>query len=248
MRNLIAMGLLMAAAPALAQSAANSSGEIVPERPANLRPADAQNTDGRARASAEVIAVIAAAKQRPSRVIQMMDAASIRDLVLMDGKLDDADIDLLDELTANTIRAVTISPLSGGGAPVVIGTVSGDAKRTLEAPFTQRYDALWDAKDPVAGWTGLLREARRSDSSHSRVRKFLGKKALEAAQSGTAPNAYGPAVKLVGAFSSRNEKLPLPDRALGRRLQYEAFVDADIAVDGRLPDFIYSWLKQPPKP
>ena len=48
---------------------------------------------------------------------------------------------------------------------------------------------------------------------------------------------------LLSAFSRRNEQQPPADRTLGRRLQYEAFVDGDYLVGGRLPDFLYAWLK-----
>lgn len=248
MRCFIVFGLLLTAAPALAQSGGNDSANVLPVRPPNQRPADAQNTDGRATAKAEILSVIAGAKQRPARVLLVQDAANIRDLVLYDGKLDETEIDLLDELTASAIRAITISPASGGGEPVITGTVSGDTLRVLEAVFDQRYRTLWDAPDAVAGWTGLLREARRSDASHSRVRKFLAAMTTQAARDSTAANTYEPARKWVSAYASRNEKLPLPERTLGRRLAYEAFVDGDLNVGGRLPDFVYSWLKQPPKP
>lgn len=247
MRNLIGIGLLLAATPALAQSWGNSSLAVLPERPPNLRPADASVADGRAKASAEVLAVIAAAKDRSTRVMQVTDAANIRSLLLIDGTLDEAELDLLDELTASAIRAITVSPLSGNAQPVITGTVSGDTRRVLEGPLEQRYRAMWDAKDPVEGWMRLLREARRSDASHSRVRAFLATMTLQAARESTAANVYRPLTQLVAAFSSRNEKLPLADRTLGRRLQYEAFVDGDFFAGGQMPDFIYSWLKLPPK-
>lgn len=247
MRGLIAMGLmamggLLASAPALAQGGANSSVEILPQRLPNQRPADAANTDGRARASAEVIAVIVAAQRQPARVMQAADAARIRDLMLLDGRLDEAEIDLLDELTASAIRAITITPAKGG-EPIVTGTVSGDTLRVLEAPLEQRYRAMWDAADPVSGWAALLREARRSDPSHGRVRKFLVTMTHPAARDSTAANTYEPARTLLSAFSRRNEQQPPADRTLGRRLQYEAFVDGDYLVGGRLPDFLYAWLK-----
>lgn len=248
MRCFMVFGLLLSATPALAQSGGGGNADIMPVRPPNQRPADAQNADGRATAKADVLSVIAASKQRPARVLLGPDAANIRDLLLYDGKLDEPEIDLLDELTASAIRAITISPASGGGEPVVTGTVSGDTLRIFETVFDQRYRTMWDAPDAVAGWTALLREARRSDASHSRVRKFLAGMTTQAARDSTAANIYEPARKWVSAYASRNEKLPMPERTLGRRLAYEAFVDGDFNVGGRLPDFIYSWLKQPPKP
>lgn len=248
MRRLIAAALMMIASPALAQGGPNTSVQIVPDRPPNGRPADARNTDGRAVASPAVIAVMTAAKARPQRVMQGIDAAQIRDLLLQDGKLDEAEVDLLDELAAREIRAITVAPTTGKGPSEIVGTVSGDTMRVFEAVFEQRYRASWEARDPIAGWRDLLAEARRSNGSHSRVRAFLGTMAYAAARDSTPANTYEPVRKFISAIAARNEKLPLPDRSLGRRIAWETMVDADNASRGSLPDFVYSWLKQPPAP
>lgn len=247
--TLLMAALLMFASPALAQGWANSNDRVVPDRPPNGRPADARNGDGRAVATPAVIAVIAAAKARPQRVMQGIDAVQVRDLLLQDGKLDEPEIDLLDELSAREIRAIAVSPANGKGPAEFTGTVSGEAMRVFEAVFEQRYRAQWEAKDPVAGWAALVEEARRSNGSHSRIRQFLARIATEAAQASTPANTQEPMRKVLSGFFSRNgEKLPLPVRTLGRRLQYEALVDADINTGGRLPDFFHDLLKQPPKP
>ena len=249
MHRLIAAALLMFASPALAQGGANSNAAIVPDRPPNGRPADARTADGRAVATPAVIAVIAAAKARPQRVMQGIDAVQIRDLLLQDGKLDEAEVDLLDELSAREIRAITVSPTNGKGTAEITGTVGGDAMRVFEAIFEQRYRAHWEAKDPVAGWAALVEEARRSNGSHSRIRQFLARIATEAAQVSTPTNTHEAMRKVLSGFYRRNgEKLPLPVRTLGQRLQYEALVDADINSGGRMPDFFHDLLKQPSKP
>lgn len=248
MRMVLAAFGLILASPAFAQGGPLNTGTaIVPDRPPNVRPADAKNTDGRAVASPEVLAVISAAVSSPRRVLLGGDAVRIRDLVLADGKLDDAEFDLIDELSAHEIRAIRVSPASGRAEPFFTGTVSGDTLRVFEAMFEARYRANWDAKDPVKGWRELLREAMLSNGSHTRIRAFLGSITKPAAEGSTAANTYGPLRSFISAYSLRNEKLPLPERTLGRRLAYEAMVDTDNMYRGSVPDFIYSWLKNPPK-
>lgn len=247
MRRWIVAALMLGASPALAQGWANSSDQIIPSSPPNQRPPDARDTDGRAVAAPAVVALITAAKARPRGVLLETDAARLGEILMQDRALDETEIDLLDELSTRRIRAITVSPASGKGPSEVTGTVSGATLRVFEAIFEQRYRASWEARDPVAGWRQILAEARRSDGSHSRVRAFLAGMARKAASDSTPANTYEPARKLISDISARNEKLPLPDRTYGRRLAWEAFVDADIHVQGRLPDFVYSWLRQPPK-
>ena len=248
MRSRIAAALLLMSGTAFAQSGGvNENPHRVPDRPPNVRPPDAGKSDGRATATPAVIAVVTAAKARPGGVLLGPDAMRIRDLVNADGKLDETEIDLLDELAAPEIRAVTISPRTGSGPTEITGTVSGETLRVFEAVFEQQYRGWWDATDPVSGWRDLVRAAMRSNGAHSRVRKFLAARTQQAAQESTPANVYEPARRLVSVFTARNEQIAMPDRTLGRRLQYESFVDADIYVHGRLPDFIYSWLQQPPK-
>lgn len=249
MRTAIAaICLALGAGPVLAQGWANSGSQVIPARPASQRPADAPDSDGRALASPAVIAVIAAAKERTQRVLLEADAGRLRDLLMMDGQLDASEWDLIDELAAPNIRAITVAPTAGNGPAVVTGTVGGATRQVLVAVLEQRYREWWDAKDPFAGWRALVDEARRSSGSHERVRRFLGTITTQAAKDGTPANTYEPVRKQVSAFAQRNEKQPLAQRTLGRRLQYEAFVDADINLGGQLPDFFYDWLKQPPKP
>lgn len=247
MKRVVAALSVLVASPVMAQGGPlNSEVIAVPTRPPNVRPADAKNSDGRATASREVIAVLTAATQRPPRPLLGPDAIRIRDLVLADGKLDDAEFDLIDELSEHSIRTIRITPATGSSEPLFVGTASGETLRAFEAIFEQRYRAQWDAKDPVKGWTELLREAKISQASHGRIRRFLGTITIPAAQQSTVANTYAPARKFISDYALRNEKLPLAERTLGRRLAYEAMVDADIYVRGALPEFIYSWLKNPP--
>lgn len=242
MRAVLATCLLFASTPLIAQQ--DTGGPTIPNGPT---PAGAPN-DGRATASPAIIAIIAAARQRPIPipVLQPQDAEQIRSLVLADGKIDDAEFDLLDELASNTIRNIRISAPGGKGPEVVTAAVSGQPRRIFDTIFQQHYLTNWEAKDQAAGWTEIIRQAKFSDSAHSRVRKFLAKFALDAATTSNNANAYGPVTSLIIEFSKRNDKLPDVDRVIGRRLMYEAFSDADAAQNGNLPDWLYTWLGKPP--
>lgn len=242
MRVVLAACLLFASTPAIAQF--DTVGPTIPNGPT---PTGAPN-DGRATASPAIIAIIAAARQRPIPipVMQPEDAERIRALVMADRRIDDTEFDLLDELASNTIRNIRISALGGKGPEVFTAAASGLPRRVFDTIFQQHYLSNWQAGDQAAGWTEIIRQAKFSDSAHSRVRKFLAKFALDAATTSSTANAYGPVTSLIIEFSKRNDKLPDADRVIGRRLMFEAFSDADAAQGGNLPDWLYTWLNKPP--
>lgn len=240
-RTILVAVLVAIAMPAAAQT----DGFTRIPRVANAAATDGSTEDGRAVAAEAVIGIIVAAQLRPARYLQVEDAQRIRAVLLADGKLDDSEFDLLDELASGRIRAITIRAASGKGQPVITGTVSGPTLAVFDAMFGQHYQASWQAADQVSGWAELVRQAKFSDGGHTRVRKLLAAKALAAAKEGTAANANKPLITLIGAMHKRNEGLPEKDQAFGKRLMFEACSDADAAMNGSIYDWIYNWLNKP---
>ncbi|MDP3907784.1 hypothetical protein [Novosphingobium sp.] len=240
-RTILAAGLVAIAMPVAAQTDGFTS---IP-RVANAAAPDGSTEDGRAVAAEAVIGIIVAAQLRPARFLQVEDAQRIRAVLLADGKLDDSEFDLLDELASGRIRAIMIRAASGKGQPAITGTVSGPTLAVFDAMFGQHYEASWQAADQVSGWAELVRQAKFSDSAHTRVRKFLAAKLLPAAKEVTPANASKPLITQLGLLIKRNGGLPEQDQAFGKRLMFEAFSDVDAAMNGAIYDGIYSWLNKP---
>jgi hypothetical protein len=246
MRNCLAALLLLAGQPAFAQGGSMSSPGL-PNRIANAVAADGMTNDGRAIAAADVVAILTAAQQRPARTLQPADAAGIRTILLADSSLDSAEFDLLDELANEKIRAVMISLAPGAPPAVITGTVFGQTQKVFDDMFQSHYQASWQSTDDAASWAELVRQAKFSDSAHSRVRRFLAALALEASRASNPGNQQRPATQLIGIMLKRSQALPDADRAFVTRLIYEAYIDADIAMNGTLPDYTYSWLANAPR-
>jgi hypothetical protein len=166
---------------------------------------------------------------------------------LADGSLDSAEFDLLDELANEKIRAVMISLAPGDPPAVITGTVFGQTQKVFDEMFLNHYQASWQSTDDAAGWAELVRQAKFSDSAHSRVRRFLAALALEASRASNPGNQQRPATQLIGIMLKRSQALPDADRAFVTRLIYEAYIDADIAMNGALPDYTYNWLANAPR-
>lgn len=230
----------------LSQSAM-AQGAITISRVPSKYPKESFSSDGRATASEQIVTILAtASNRRPNTLLTPEEANSIRLLILADGKLEESEFDLLDELAAPQIRAISTTSISRPGNQSINGTTLGQSKEILESVFYGYYSKQWQATDTYAGWAEIIKHGKFSEGAHDRVRKFLGKMAFDAAKSGGDQVPNRPAIALLGQYLGRNEKLSYDDKVYGRRLIYEAFSDVDYYMNDALPNVLYEFLRNPP--
>lgn len=244
MRHWITLACLAVTALVVSSGPAAAQGDLgtVPY----VAPPGGTSINGRAVASDAIMAVLLDMQRRPVRTMTADDAGRIRDAILADGTIDDAEFDLLDELASWDIRAINIAPASGAGATVVTGTVSGPARDVFDGMFAQHYAEAWNSSDKTAGWAELLRQSRFSETGWRRVMDFLTGMTLPAARAAVATKDYKPVTDLITDMTIRSANLPEADRDAGKRLAFQAWKNADLQMQDAFADYLYVWLL--PKP
>jgi len=203
----------------------------------------ASPNDGRVMASPAIMEVVSQTWYRSSTIMSETEVRKLAEVVMADGRLDSDELDLIDELTVPRIRAINISPRSGTGRMMVVGTLSGENKRLLEQPMEAYYAALYGDGKTAKRWEELVRQSQISDGALERVRGFLANKTAAAAQASTVANVYEPARTLIKDWLAHNKALPAELQDRGNWLIFQSFEKGDAATDGKLPDFIYNWTK-----
>jgi len=201
--------------------------------------------DGQALADPQVLAIIGTGSGVSLNEDQAKRIAAV---IMADGKLDPVEIDLIDEIIAENIRAINIRPLSGDMAPKFIGTLSGARKQVFVDLLEGYYTELYEAEDAVRGWEALVRQSLISPSAYNRVSSFLLPKAQAAARESTIANTYKPARELLSGWYARHNALPAELQDRSRWLMYRGFEGADMNLSDQLPDFLYNWVKPQPAP
>lgn len=209
-------------------------------------PAPAPTHDASMQVDQQVLDVILKARQRGSTLLNDTEVSRIRELLLADGKLDENERDVIDELTAGSVGAINTRLIGGDGKITIIGTVSGPREAYLREAMNVHYAALYGEELTVAGWEELVGESRISDGALGRMRDFLGARALVAAKESTAANAWKPARTLLTEWSTKNREIDPALQDRGRWLIHDGFEIADEATNNALPDFIYDWVNKPP--
>ncbi|WP_373489603.1 hypothetical protein [Parasphingorhabdus sp.] len=200
----------------------------------------------RAIADRQVYAILANVRASSRFQLTEVEARQIADVMLADGKLDAHEIDLIDELSSSSVRAIQISPGGGGDDPVVLGTQSGPAKRVFDSLMTDYLDKFYDAGGPAKGWESLVRYSLTSETAYKRSQNFLAPKALAAGKQSNIANAYKPIREHISGLFARNNQLPKDEPKLndrGRWLIHVSVKMADMDMSDQLPDYLYSWIR-----
>lgn len=239
---------MLAAASALAQ------GVFVEPMP-NVKPLPAAESkiDGRvAGLNATASDALAEIRSKGLSVTDERVAPYLQAALLKDGKIDAAEADLLNEMTQPRIRSINITREGAKPTdPVLVAiTTSGTAKKLY-------FDTLYPASELAAtvakgeqGWKGLILSARSNDGRETQITNFLAEKFGEAWKQSNVANAYKPTTELIAQYHkwSMDAGTDADTIMAGRIIVYRAAYTADMKHDNKMPDFLYNWLKQPPKP
>jgi hypothetical protein len=171
--------------------------------------------------------------------------------LLKDGKIDAAEADLLNELTQPRIRSINVSREGSASTEPTLttGNTGGLAKKIY-------FDTLYPAEELAASlakgeseWKALIGSARTYDGREAQITQMLAEKLAQPLKESSSANAYKPVAQAITQYYNWSVAAgPDPDTVMdGRILVYRAAYTADMKADNVMPDFLYSWLKNPPK-
>ena len=195
------------------------------------------------------------AANRGSSVLLEADIATVRDYLLLDGRIDDQERDLLVELTWPDIRAVKVYRAGAADPWKAEGdfftSISGARRAPLIALLDQPPLALaWDETDRKGTLMRLAR-ASRTPGMEGPVKALIAGKVAEAAPASTKETGYKPLSGIIVDLSTTAKaleeecKLPRLETDAIRQMFFEA-MESGVAQSGAdLPRF-YSFLKPIP--
>lgn len=189
--------------------------------------------------------VFATLQRLQVRSLSSLDLAGARDVaaaVALDGKIDAAERDLLEELTQRNVRTVSIGrgAAPAGDQRVMLYPASGEARQVLVLAIDPALETAWAS--PRHGWGELLARAA-TDRAH--VRRYLVVKLTERASESNMANRYKPFRDLISELHVDAGLAPGSDAQAARALLFEAAQETDRAVADKLPDFLYNWVNPP---
>lgn len=111
----------------------------------------------------------------------------------------------------------------------------------LNAMWRSEWDRGADA------WPGLV-EAYATDATkfaalHARLRASGQALFAEKWRASSAANGFSPYVETVKLYLTPNDMLPPAQQKRGRQLLFDVGADSDRNSEGKIPDFLYDWLK-----
>ncbi len=183
-------------------------------------------------------------KKRNPGAMTQANAEELKLAILKDNKIDDAERDLLEEMTQSQFRSITVTIANAKptDAKIVSYPVSGNAKKVLQDVLNPPADLAAEWGNGVAGWNIIVREYKKSAVEEVRVVNFVaGKLALQWEQSNM-KNGYKPLrdeiAKRYGYSNSASA-----DANSGRTLLYKAMNQVDRNAKDAVPDFLYNWVR-----
>lgn len=186
-------------------------------------------------------------RQSGTSAINVAQANAIRDAVMADGKLDAAERDLLDELTSDRTRAITVIKAGSAQPPVTVmfGSSSGQSKQIHRDTIYPSVDFAKAWNDGEQGWKIFAVEFAKGGFNESRATAFVMGQLGKAWKESSVPNAYKPfrdTITRLHGYSAAQKGSGVKD---GKQLMYKSAAMVDWQEYDRIPDFLYNWLKQP---
>ena len=162
-----------------------------------------------------------------------------------DGAVDDAEWDLLDELCNARTRSITITPAADSAAPhesVSLTSVAGDTlTRIVAAIPVLDLEKAWN--DGASGWAAITAEHGRGGVTALRTVHFVADKLAAEWRQSTTANAYKPVTAIITERYKLCDAVGDEAKTASRTLLREAMVLVDVYDAGKLPDFLYNWIK-----
>ncbi|PIQ27184.1 hypothetical protein COW36_16660 [bacterium (Candidatus Blackallbacteria) CG17_big_fil_post_rev_8_21_14_2_50_48_46] len=171
------------------------------------------------------------------------NAKELQTAINKDGKIDNAEQDLLSELTQSKIRAINIQSADSPANSVVFGTTSGKARALLQETQTPTAELDRLATQGADGIQALTKIYQRSPADADRVISALARKGLEAWDKSSVTNAYGPLTAMITSAYSGISKMEGQDNSDARWMLHKAMQKIDQTKGDAVPDFLYNWVR-----
>ncbi len=187
-------------------------------------------------------AALSTVKQRNPGSMAERDAQEIATAIMADQVVDDAERDLLEEMTQSMFRSITVTPAGDTARSVRTYPTSGNTKNLLQGVLNPPLDldAAWTKG--AGGWMDMCIEFKKGAQQEARVVGFVQSKLAEQWLASNMSNGYKPLRDLIGKLYGYSNSAG-GDTNTGRTILYRAMNQLDRSASDALPDFLYNWTR-----
>lgn len=161
-----------------------------------------------------------------------------------DRKYDADEIDAMEELSVSTVRTVYIQRKGDKASRTPITSMPA-LMNALPPELNAMWRTEWDRG--ADAWPGLVKaystDAKKFAPLHARLRASGRALFTEKWRASSAANAFAPFVETLTLYLKANDMLATPQKERGRQLLFDVSEDSDRNNEGKIPDFLYDWLK-----
>ena len=187
-------------------------------------------------------AALSTVKQRNPGSMAERDAQEIASAIMADQVVDDAERDLLEEMTQSMFRSITVTPAGDTARSVRTYPTSGNTKKLLQGVLNPPLDldAAWTKG--AGGWMDMCIEFKKGAQQEARVVGFVQSKLAEQWLASNMSNGYKPLRDLIGKLYGYSNSAG-GDTNTGRTILYRAMNQLDRSASDGVPDFLYNWTR-----
>lgn len=187
-------------------------------------------------------AALSTVKKRNPGSLTQVDAQEIATAIMADQVLDDAERDLLEEMTQSQFRNITVTPAGDGVRRVTTFPTVGNAKKVLINVLNPQLDldAAWSRGG--GGWAEMIAEFKKGSSQEAPVVSFVQRKLAEQWEASNLANGYKPLRDMIGMLYGYSNSAGA-DTVTGRTIMYRALSQLDRQASDAVPDFFYNWVR-----
>lgn len=192
--------------------------------------------------NAEAFAALSTVKQRNPGSLTQLDAQEIGAAIVADQVVDDAERDLLEEMTQSMFRSITVTLAGDSDRSVRTYPTSGHAKRSLQGVLNPPLDleAAWTKG--ASGWMDMCIEFKKGAQHEAGVVGFVEGKLAEQWETSNMSNGYKPLRDIIGKLYGYSNSAGVETKT-GRTILYRAMDQLDRSASDGVPDFLYNWTR-----
>lgn len=183
-----------------------------------------------------------AIKKRNPGSLTEKDANELKAAVNKDGKIDDGERDLLEEMTQSQFRNITVTQEGNINAKVMTFPTVGNAKKVLQDTINPvlNLEEAWNNGN--TGFNDIIKAYKKSPMEEARVTNFVADKLAKAWEQSNMGNGYKPLRDMIGRLYGFSNSAG-SDTNTGRTILYKSMNQIDRNAGDSIPDFLYNWVR-----
>jgi len=187
-------------------------------------------------------AALSTIKKRNPGSLTQVSAKELATAIMADQVVDDAERDLLEEMTQSQFRNITVTPVGDTTRLVKTFPSVGNAKKVLRDVLNPELDldAAWT--QGAGGWRDMSLAFNKSLDQETRVVAFVQGKLAEQWEVSNLGNGYKPIRDMIGKLYGYSNAAGA-DTKTGRTILYRAMNQLDRNASDAVPDFLYNWTR-----